>query len=99
MKLIENGDLRNMTRGQGTQKHELWPLDAVDPKKASFPCCLVWAPLPIVSWLAPFIGHVGICREDGTILDFSGSNLVNVNDFAYGAVARYLELDRGQVSM
>ncbi|KAF5192536.1 Thiamine phosphate phosphatase-like protein [Thalictrum thalictroides] len=74
--------------------HELWPLDAIDPKKASFPCCLVWAPLPVVSWLAPFIGHVGICREDGSILNFSGSNFVNVNDFAFGAVARYLELDR-----
>ncbi|XP_077224190.1 protein REVERSION-TO-ETHYLENE SENSITIVITY1-like isoform X2 [Tasmannia lanceolata] len=33
-------------------------------------------------------------REDGTILDFSGSNFVNVDDFAFGAVARYIQLDR-----
>lgn len=96
MKLLENGDLDDINPGRRTQPPQLWPLDSVDLKKASFPCCLVWAPLPVVSWLAPFIGHVGICREDGSILDFSGSNLVNVNDFAYGAVARYLELDRGQ---
>ncbi|EYU29319.1 hypothetical protein ABFS82_05G135600 [Erythranthe guttata] len=76
--------------------HELWPLNEVDPKKPNFPCCVVWTPLPIVSWLAPFIGHVGICREDGTILDFSGSNLVNVDDFAFGSVARYLQLDRNK---
>ncbi|KAK3018123.1 hypothetical protein RJ639_004582 [Escallonia herrerae] len=64
-------------------QHELWPLDEIDLKKAKFPCCLVWTPLPVVSWLAPFIGHVGICREDGAILDFSGSNFVNVDDFAF----------------
>ncbi|KAK2966421.1 hypothetical protein RJ640_003691 [Escallonia rubra] len=58
-------------------QHEQWPLDEIDLKKAKFPCCLVWTPLPVVSWLAPFIGHVGICREDGAILDFSGSNFVN----------------------
>ncbi|XP_021739009.1 protein REVERSION-TO-ETHYLENE SENSITIVITY1-like [Chenopodium quinoa] len=75
---------------------ELWPLDDIDPVKSKFPCCLVWTPLPVVSWLAPFIGHVGICREDGSILDFSGSNLVTVNDFAFGAVARYYQLDRRQ---
>ncbi|KAF7830473.1 protein REVERSION-TO-ETHYLENE SENSITIVITY1 [Senna tora] len=79
-----------------SMQHDLWPLDRIDPKKGKFPCCLVWTPLPVVSWLAPYIGHVGICREDGTVIDFSGSNFVNVDDFAYGAVARYLQLDRSQ---
>lgn len=78
-------------------KHEFWPLDPIDPVQAKFPCCLVWTPLPVVSWLAPFIGHVGICREDGTILDFAGSNFVNTNDFAFGSVARYHQLDREKV--
>ncbi|XP_065851089.1 protein REVERSION-TO-ETHYLENE SENSITIVITY1 isoform X1 [Euphorbia lathyris] len=77
-------------------QHELWPLDEIDPKKAKFPCCLVWAPLPVVSWLAPFIGHVGICREDGTTLDFAGSGFVNNDAFAFGPAARYLQLDRQQ---
>ncbi|KAF8393526.1 hypothetical protein HHK36_021770 [Tetracentron sinense] len=76
--------------------HELWPLDEVDLRKSKFPCCIVWTPLPVVSWLAPFIGHVGICREDGTVLDFAGSNFVNIDNFAYGTVARYLQLDRQQ---
>lgn len=75
-------------------QHELWPLGDIDPKNAKFPCCLVWAPLPVVSWLAPFIGHVGICMEDGAVLDFSGSNPVNVDNFAFAPVARYLQLDR-----
>uniref|UniRef100_A0A1D1ZFK0 Protein REVERSION-TO-ETHYLENE SENSITIVITY1 n=1 Tax=Anthurium amnicola TaxID=1678845 RepID=A0A1D1ZFK0_9ARAE len=76
--------------------HDLWPLDEVDSKKAKYPCCIVWTPLPVVSWLAPYMGHVGICQEDGAILDFAGSNFVNVDGFAYGAVARYLQLDREQ---
>ncbi|KZV51465.1 hypothetical protein F511_06933 [Dorcoceras hygrometricum] len=80
----------------GSIQHEFWPLDEIDAKNAKFPCCIVWTPLPVVSWLAPFIGHVGICREDGTIFDFSGSNLVNLGNFAFGYAARYLQLDRKQ---
>lgn len=75
----------------------LWPLEPIDLKRLKFPCCLVWTPLPVVSWLVPYIGHIGICREDGTVLDFFGSNLVNVDDFGYGAIARYLPLDRNKV--
>lgn len=96
MELDASYDIEHSCSLQRIQ-HELWPLDPVDPKKAKFPCCLVWNPLPVVSWLAPFIGHVGICREDGTVLDFSGSYFVTVDDFAFGPVARYLQLDRRQV--
>ncbi|XP_010262156.1 PREDICTED: protein REVERSION-TO-ETHYLENE SENSITIVITY1-like [Nelumbo nucifera] len=76
--------------------HQFWPLNEVDPKNSKFPCCIVWTPLPVVSWLAPFIGHVGICREDGAIIGFAGSNSVNIDSFAYGGPARYLQLDREQ---
>lgn len=96
MELKATYDMEHMALTPGIQ-HELWPLDEIDPAKDKFPCCLVWTPLPVVSWLAPFIGHVGICQEDGVILDFSGSNFVNVDSFAFGAVARYLQLDRKQV--
>lgn len=58
-----------------------------------FPRSIVWTPLPIVSWLAPFLGHVGVCREDGIILDFAGSYYVNIDSFAFGAAARFVHLD------
>ena len=96
MELKAAYDIEHMGSTQRIQ-HEFWPIGPIDSKKAKFPCCLVWTPLPVVSWLAPFIGHVGICREDGAILDFSGSNFVNVDNFAFGAAARYLQLDREQV--
>uniref|UniRef100_A0A6V7QTZ4 Protein REVERSION-TO-ETHYLENE SENSITIVITY1 n=1 Tax=Ananas comosus var. bracteatus TaxID=296719 RepID=A0A6V7QTZ4_ANACO len=86
-------DSEDASSSQGTHG-DLWPIDDVDPKRARFPCCIVWTPLPVVSWLAPYIGHVGIGREDGAVLDFAGSNFVSVDNFAYGAIARYLQLDR-----
>uniref|UniRef100_A0A2P2MQD7 Protein RTE1-HOMOLOG isoform X1 n=2 Tax=Rhizophora mucronata TaxID=61149 RepID=A0A2P2MQD7_RHIMU len=66
----------------------------LDPKRARFPCCIVWAPLPVISWLIPFVGHMGMCREDGVILDFAGPNFVCVDNFAFGAVTRYLQINK-----
>lgn len=66
----------------------------IDPRRARFPCCIVWTPLPVISWLIPFIGHMGICREDGVILDFAGPNFVCVDNFTFGAVARYIQISK-----
>ncbi|KAA8531933.1 hypothetical protein F0562_006350 [Nyssa sinensis] len=66
----------------------------IDPRRARFPCCIVWTPLPVISWLVPFIGHIGICREDGVILDFAGPNFVCVDNFTFGAVARYIQISK-----
>ncbi|KAM7276099.1 hypothetical protein ACFE04_017965 [Oxalis oulophora] len=96
MELRKDPDNIALMSSRTTIKHDLWPLDEIDTDKAKFPCCLVWTPLPVISWLAPFIGHVGICREDGAIIDFTGSNFINVDDFAFGAAARYVQLDRSQ---
>jgi hypothetical protein len=70
----------------------------IDPKRDRFPCCIVWTPLPFISWLVPFIGHVGICREDGVILDFAGPNFVCVDNFAFGAVSRYIQINKEMVT-
>lgn len=72
-------------------------LGPIDPKRARFPCCIVWTPLPLLSWFIPFIGHIGICREDGVILDFAGPNFVCVDHFTFGAVVRYIQLNREEV--
>lgn len=69
----------------------------IDPRRERFPCCIVWTPLPVLSWLIPFIGHIGICREDGVILDFAGPNFVCVDNFAFGAVARYIQINKDKV--
>ncbi|XP_071694005.1 protein RTE1-HOMOLOG-like [Rutidosis leptorrhynchoides] len=71
----------------------------IDPSRARFPCCIVWTPLPVVSWLLPFVGHIGIAREDGVILDFAGPNFVCVDNFTFGAVARYIQINKDKWSM
>ncbi|KAI7737313.1 hypothetical protein M8C21_031411 [Ambrosia artemisiifolia] len=66
----------------------------IDPTRARFPCCIVWTPLPVISWLLPFVGHVGVGREDGVIVDFAGPNFVSVDNFTFGPVARYLQITK-----
>jgi hypothetical protein len=66
------------------------PEQAVDVKNGKFPYCLVWVPLPIIAWLVPFVGHVGICRQDGVILDFAG--VINIDNLAFGSTAKYVSL-------
>ncbi|CAD2216085.1 hypothetical protein AGDE_15350 [Angomonas deanei] len=34
----------------------------------SYGCCVFFFPSPIISWLAPWVGHVGITNADGTVL-------------------------------
>ncbi|KAG0578698.1 hypothetical protein KC19_4G043300 [Ceratodon purpureus] len=68
------------------------PMRPVDVANGKFPFCLVWVPLPIVAWLVPFVGHVGICREDGVILDFAGN--INIDNLAFGSTAKFVRLDR-----
>ncbi|KAH9326700.1 hypothetical protein KI387_006878, partial [Taxus chinensis] len=91
-----NDEDEEMCLNDKTFQESLPPVTQVDPEHSRFPYCVVWTPLPIVSWLAPFIGHVGICREDGVILDFAGPNFVSVDNFAFGAVARYIQLSKQQ---
>ncbi len=33
----------------------------IDIERNRFPFCLVWTPLPLISWFLPMIGHTGIC--------------------------------------
>lgn len=47
-----------------TQKLQLPPVDA---KKNRFPFCIVWSPIPVLTWLLPFIGHLGIATSDGYV--------------------------------
>ncbi|XP_051148295.1 protein RTE1-HOMOLOG [Andrographis paniculata] len=68
----------------------------IDPKRSRFPYCIVWTPLPVLSWFFPCIGHIGICREDGVILDFAGPNFVCVDNFTFGAPKRYIQLSKEQ---
>jgi hypothetical protein len=53
--------------------------DRIDVGRVRYPHCLVWTPIPVLSWLFPFIGHMGIARTDGVIRDFAGPYYVSVS--------------------
>ena len=49
----------------------------IDPERSRFPCCVVWTPIPCLTWLLPFIGHMGIATSTGVIRDFAGPYYVS----------------------
>jgi hypothetical protein len=50
--------------------------DRIDSKRVRYPHCLVWTPIPVLTWLFPFIGH--IARTAGVIRDCAGPYYVSV---------------------
>lgn len=65
----------------------------IDLKRQSFPLCVVWCPIPVITHLFPPIGHLGVCFSDGEILDFLGPKFVHRGSLGFGSVARYWRLD------
>ena len=72
----------------------------VDVKRQSFPLCVVWCPIPVITHLFPVIGHLGICDSDGCVFDFLGPRFIHRGSLGFGDVARFWRLDPKQwVSM
>ena len=46
--------------------------------------------MPIITWIIPFIGHTGICMDDGTIHDFAGPYTISVDEFSFGKPLKYV---------
>lgn len=60
--------------------------------------CILWSPLPPITWLIPFIGHVGISDSHGIASDFRGPYFVGDDGrMAFGAPTRALKIDMGRV--
>uniref|UniRef100_A0A1B0AWY6 Transmembrane protein 222 n=1 Tax=Glossina palpalis gambiensis TaxID=67801 RepID=A0A1B0AWY6_9MUSC len=67
-------------------------LPNIDFQNDHYPFCIVWTPIPILTWFFPMIGHMGICMSNGVIRDFAGSYFVSEDKMAFGRPARYLRL-------
>merc|ERR1711973_115884 len=65
----------------------------VNTKRNRYPYCIVWTPIPILTWFFPFIGHMGIAYSSGVIRDFAGPYYVSEDDMAFGNPTRYLQLN------
>lgn len=64
----------------------------IDIPNDKYPYCIVWTPIPILTWLFPFIGHMGIALSNGVIRDFAGPYFVSEDSMAFGRPTRYLQL-------
>ncbi|VDN97804.1 unnamed protein product [Rodentolepis nana] len=62
-----------------------------------YPHSLVWTPLPVITWLFPLIGHIGITNSKGVIYDFAGPYYISEDNMAFGWPTRYLQLDMESV--
>ncbi|KAM8869544.1 transmembrane protein 222-like isoform 2-T2 [Spinachia spinachia] len=69
----------------------------LDQKASRYPYCIVWTPIPILSWVLPFIGHMGICTSSGIIRDFAGSYFVSEDNMGFGRPTKYWKLDVDKV--
>lgn len=65
---------------------------SIDPDQDLFPHCLVWSPLPVLTWFLPFVGHMGIATMDGVMWDFAGPYSIGRHKLAFGPPTRYIQL-------
>eukprot|EP01135_Chromosphaera_perkinsii_P003619 Nk52_evm28s249 gene=Nk52_evmTU28s249 len=71
----------------------------IDIRRSRYPFCVVWTPLPLLSWFFPVIGHVGIATSAGIIRDFAGSYYVSEDEMAFGEPTRYWPLSPHHVTV
>mmetsp|Transcript_28183 Transcript_28183/g.47404 ORF Transcript_28183/g.47404 Transcript_28183/m.47404 type:complete len:188 (-) Transcript_28183:174-737(-) len=74
-------------------------MPTIDPSIEKYPHCIVWTPIPCISWVLPFIGHTGIGDSQGVIHDFAGPYHIGVGSLAFGRPTRYIELDPANCSL
>ena len=68
----------------------------IDKRNNRYPFCIVWTPIPCITWLLPCIGHAGICDSNGVIHDFSGPYYVSIDDMAFGNPTKFVILKLSQ---
>ena len=62
------------------------------------PCSLVWTPLPLLTWIFPLIGHMGITDETGVVHDFIGHGYINVGALSFGRPTLFVPLYASHVA-
>lgn len=67
-------------------------MPVIDKNKSRYPFCIVWTPIPILTWFFPIIGHMGIALSNGVIRDFGGPYTVFEDNMAFGRPTKYWQL-------
>ncbi len=69
----------------------------VDVSRSRYPYSIVWTPIPLLTWIIPIIGHMGIGTSAGIIRDFAGSYFVAQDEMAFGKPTKYWQLNVDKV--
>ncbi|XP_046736701.1 transmembrane protein 222 [Diprion similis] len=65
----------------------------VDHPRSRYPFCIVWTPIPLLTYFFPVIGHMGIATSTGIIRDFAGPYYVSEDNMAFGKPTKYWQLN------
>ena len=90
MSTKKNSDMKNV---EVYPSSDIVTQKIIDLKSSHFPYCIVWTPIPILTYIIPSIGHTGIGNSNGIIHDFASSFFVSVDDFAFGKPTKYIQLE------
>jgi hypothetical protein len=90
---IETRDEENSESVEIKEKSKIIPKLKIDLERQRYPYCIVWTPIPCITWILPSIGHAGICTSEGVIHDFAGPYFVSVDNMAFGNPTKYIFLD------
>eukprot|EP00933_Yihiella_yeosuensis_P077577 TRINITY_DN88151_c0_g1_i1.p1 TRINITY_DN88151_c0_g1~~TRINITY_DN88151_c0_g1_i1.p1 ORF type:complete len:202 (+),score=34.29 TRINITY_DN88151_c0_g1_i1:52-606(+) len=83
-----------LEEADGFEDDEVNVGSGIDLERQRFPYCIVWQPLPVITWICPIIGHLGMAGGDGQIWDFSGAPFGDgTGRMMCGDVVRYLQLN------
>ena len=93
---IETRDEENSESVEIKEKSKIIPKLKIDLERQRYPYCIVWTPIPCITWILPSIGHAGICTSEGVIHDFAGPYFVSVDNMAFGNPTKYIFLDLDQ---
>nr|CAB3267075.1 transmembrane protein 222 [Phallusia mammillata] len=69
----------------------------IRPDIQRFPTSIVWTPIPMLTWLFPIIGHMGIATSVGIIRDFAGPYYVSEDCMGFGKPTKYWQLSSDKV--
>lgn len=86
--------LRNSFQRNETKMSEIKQEDyQIDHKRRHYPFTIVWTPVPILSWIFPHVGHLGIGKSDGHVKDFGRPYKVLTDSNQFGRPLKYWILD------
>lgn len=68
---------------------------AREPRRDFLPMSIVWCPIPMLTWMCPIIGHLGIVTSDGVIHDFVGPYTINKSrtQLGFGRATKYVPVE------